>query len=146
MPRSFLLCGLGWDQLEVLIPDPTKRQEAETKLRADLKAVEKQFLDAGCEYEQVNYSPNEDLTRWEGIITSRKWDGIIVYVSVLPASIHLGMICWLRCSGGGIRGHYVELLENLINTIVANSPHSKILFNKTPGDTFDTAKRGFPDI
>ena len=51
-----------------------------------------------------------------------------------------------RDSGSGIRVAYPQLAEDMINTVIAHAPHSKILFNKTPGDAYEMAQRYFPDI
>jgi hypothetical protein len=52
----------------------------------------------------------------------------------------------LMKSGSGIRAAYPQLAEDMINTIVEKAPHSKIMFNKAPGDAYETAKRYLPDI
>jgi hypothetical protein len=38
------------------------------------------------------------------------------------------------------------MMTDLVNSVIAKAPHSKMFFNTTPKDTFDMAKRLFPDI
>lgn len=52
----------------------------------------------------------------------------------------------LTVSGAGIRMNYPRLATDLINSVISNAPHSKFFFNTTPKDTFESAKRLFPDI
>lgn len=42
--------------------------------------------------------------------------------------------------------NYPRLATDLINSVISNAPHSKFFFNTTPKDTFESAKRLFPDI
>lgn len=52
----------------------------------------------------------------------------------------------LTNSGAGIRLNYPNMVTDLVNTVIAKAPHSKVFFNTTPKDTFEAAKRIFPDI
>ena len=78
MPRAILLCGLGWDQMEVMFPDPVKREEAVNNIKRMLDDVKKQFEEAGLVFDRYNYSPNESMERWKGIVTGQKYDGIVM--------------------------------------------------------------------
>jgi hypothetical protein len=78
MPRAILLCGLGWDQMEVMFPDPVKREEATSNIRRMLDATQKDFEQAGLVFDRHNYSPNEGMERWKGIVMAKKYDGIIM--------------------------------------------------------------------
>jgi hypothetical protein len=78
MPRSFILCGISWDQFDVLFTDKAKRDEMIKVVQGGLDQTAKAFDDAGLEYEFVNYSPDEDMSRWEAKITEKKWDAIAV--------------------------------------------------------------------
>lgn len=78
MPRSFILCGISWDQFDVLFPDPEKSAQMRKVIEGGLEETAKAFDEAGCEYKFVNYSPDEDMSRWEAILAERKWDGIAV--------------------------------------------------------------------
>lgn len=51
----------------------------------------------------------------------------------------------LTGSGGGIRTQYPKLCQDLVNTVIEHSPHSKILFNATIPGTLDTVREVFPD-
>jgi hypothetical protein len=61
MPRAILLCGLGWDQMEVMFPDPVKREEATSNIRRMLDATQKDFEQAGLVFDRHNYSPNATI-------------------------------------------------------------------------------------
>ena len=77
MPRSFLLCGISWDQSRLIFP-PDKHDEIVAKVKAGLAESRKKMDEAGIDFELVHISPDEGMARWIELITSRKWDGIIV--------------------------------------------------------------------
>lgn len=78
MPRSFILCGISWDQFDVMFPDQAKRDEMIAVVKRGLDQTAQTFDEAGLEYEFFNCSPDEDMSRWEAKITEKKWDGIAV--------------------------------------------------------------------
>lgn len=52
----------------------------------------------------------------------------------------------LMNSGVCFRKDFPLFLGDLVNTIIANSPTSKVLFNTGVDDTFSTAQRAFADL
>ena len=80
MTRSFLLCGISWDEFDTLFPDPVKRQEMRSMIEGGLKRTEEIFAAAKVDYKFFNYSPKEDMSRWQAILAEKKWDAVAMYV------------------------------------------------------------------
>lgn len=76
MPLSFLLIGISFDQFPILFPQG--HEEMESKIRAGLKVTDDLFRGAGLDYEFLEYSPKEDMSRLEGKLKGGKYDGVVM--------------------------------------------------------------------
>jgi hypothetical protein len=142
MTLSFLLIGIAWAELAVLVGED-KVEEMTKMVKAGISKDEARFTAAGLQYEFMVYGSDEGMGRLEDKLKESKYDGVCM--CVLSSSSWIGLTA---ASGFGIRGtkDFTPLFERLVNTIHTASPSSKLLFNTSPDGTLDAARRQFPEI
>ena len=118
MAPAILLIGLPWQD----VPD----KELGAKVRVGLEGLETRMPEAGYDYHGFFANPKDGYQPFTDVVTSRKWDAIII--------------------GFGVRGmpQSTEFFEWLVNEIKEKAPQSKIGFNQSPESTLDAAKRLAP--
>jgi hypothetical protein len=77
MAPSFLLIGIAWDQYDAMV-GPGKAQEMIGKVKEALARDEKQFKDAGLEYQYLDSGPGESMERLEKVLEEKKFAGVCV--------------------------------------------------------------------
>jgi len=98
------------------------------ELQAKIDACKKQVLEAGYDFDMVQFDPasfSSQQHRIEDKLRSKRWDGVIV--------------------GFGVRGNpkLTEIFEALINTASEIQPGVKFGFASSPADVFPCVVRNF---
>jgi hypothetical protein len=77
MPLSFLLIGLGWKELQNIVP-ADKLDIIKPQLLAGLEQSKKEFIDKGYGFKLVNYELDDELDELKGVLKETKYDGVIM--------------------------------------------------------------------
>ncbi|CAD6573298.1 MAG: hypothetical protein CYPHOPRED_005106 [Cyphobasidiales sp. Tagirdzhanova-0007] len=143
---SILFVGLPLSEV-----DPDFRPKLEAMIKDALRNME----EAGYDSKALNVEGSDDQVEKAAIheLTARKWDAVCIGNGIRGNQSELHAV-YDKLAQRGLANppipnscvclEYTVMFEKLVNAVHLHSPHSKFLFNSTPADTLDAAKRQIP--